>query len=153
MDNLGNYDSSGENIVYVNALEHIRGEKLLFATKQGMLKQVDGSEFDASKRTIAATKLADEDKLISVKIAGTCTQIVLQTVSGVFLRFALEEVPEKKKGAIGVRGIKLLKGDSLEHVYFLQEGQDTDVQYKEKHVQLNRLKIGKRDTKGCKIRL
>ena len=88
-----------------------------------------------------------------MKIAGTCTQIVLQTVSGVFLRFALEEVPEKKKGAIGVRGIKLLKGDSLEHVYFLQEGQDTDVQYKEKHVQLNRLKIGKRDTKGCKIRL
>ncbi|WP_343249901.1 DNA topoisomerase (ATP-hydrolyzing) [Diplocloster hominis] len=153
MDNLGNYDSSGENIVYVNALEHIRGEKLLFATEQGMLKQVDGSEFDASKRTIAATKLADQDKLVSVKIAGSCTQIVLQTVSGVFLRFALEEVPEKKKGAIGVRGIKLLRGDALEHVYFLQEGQDTDVQYKEKHVQLNRLKIGKRDTKGCKIRL
>ena len=31
--------------------------------------------------------------------------VVLQTAKGVFLRFPLREIPEKKKGAVGVRGI------------------------------------------------
>ena len=44
--------------------QQIAFEKLLFATKQGMIKRVDGSEFQVAKRTIAATKLQEEDALI-----------------------------------------------------------------------------------------
>ena len=38
--------------------------------------------------------------------------VVLQTQNGIFLRFKLNEVPEKKKGAVGVRGIKLGEDDA-----------------------------------------
>ena len=56
-----------------------------------------------------------------------------------------------KKNARGVRGIKLSPGESLEAVYLL--GDEPVIQYKEKEVHLNRLKIGKRDGKGSKVRL
>ncbi len=76
---------------------------------------------------------------------------MLQTSAGVFLRFQTEEIPEMKKNARGVRGIKLAPGEELETVYLL--GEDPIIHYKEKEVHLNRLKIGKRDGKGSKVRL
>jgi len=56
-----------------------------------------------------------------------------------------------KKNARGVRGIKLSQGEELEAVYLL--GEDPVIRYKEKEVHLNRLKAGKRDGKGSKVRL
>ena len=35
--------------------------------------------------------------------------VVLQTENGIFLRFPLNEIPEKKKNAIGVIGIRLFR--------------------------------------------
>ena len=64
IDNLGNYDSSGERIIYLCASERIRQKRLLFVTKLGMMKLVDTSEFDVMKKTVASTKLTDGDELI-----------------------------------------------------------------------------------------
>ena len=55
IDNISNYTSADENIIYICEEEQFRFAKLLFATKQGMIKKVDGSEFQVSKRTIATT--------------------------------------------------------------------------------------------------
>ena len=62
----------------------------------------------------------------------------------------MEEIPEMKKNSRGVRGIKLEKDDELEALYLI--GDNPVVQYKKKEVHLNRLKIGKRDGKGSKVR-
>ncbi|MFR5702045.1 MAG: hypothetical protein ACLUD0_09350 [Eubacterium ramulus] len=43
VDNISNYDSSTENIVYITALESIMDKKLLFVTEQSMCKLVAGS--------------------------------------------------------------------------------------------------------------
>lgn len=153
IDNISNYTSAEENIVYICEEEQFRFAKLLFATKQGMIKKVDGSEFQVSKRTIAATKLQDEDELVSVQMINEVQNVVLQTANGYFLRFLSEEVAEKKKTAIGVRGIKLQKNDVLESVYLFEEGTETKVPYKEKEVTLNRLKLAKRDGTGTKTRV
>ena len=59
VDNLCNYNSSEENFIAVMALNDIRDTVLTFVTRQSMVKQVQGNEFDVSKRTIAATKLSD----------------------------------------------------------------------------------------------
>ena len=150
IDNLSNYNSSEEQIVFVCDEGSLSMAKLLFATKQGMLKQVDGSEFQVAKRTIAATKLLEEDEVICVQVVTDGQSIVLQTTNGYFLRFASTEVPEKKKGAVGVRGIKLQKKDELEQVYLLEEGVEQKVLYKEKEVTLNRLKLARRDGIGTK---
>ena len=150
IDNLSNYNSTEEQIVFVCDEGSLSMAKLLFATKQGMLKQVDGSEFQAAKRTIAATKLLEEDEVICVQVVTEGQSIVLQTMNGYFLRFASTEGPEKKKGAVGVRGIKLQKKDELEQVYLLEEGVEQKVLYKEKEVTLNRLKLARRDGIGTK---
>ena len=153
IDNVSNFDSSAEQMVFVSSLSGIKESMLFFATKTGMLKQVAGTEFDVSKRTIAATKLAEGDRLILVQIADPMEYVVLQTKNGIFLRFMKEEVPDKKKTAIGVRGIRLTEDDQVEHAYLLESRTEYTVTYKEKNVTLNRLKLAKRDTKGTKIRL
>ena len=152
VDNLSNYDSAEENIIYICDEEQFRMGKMLFATKYGMIKKVDGAEFVVSKRTITATKLQEEDEVVSIQPVNENQNIVLQTEGGYFLRFLAEEVAEKKKGAIGVRGIKLQKTDILENVYLFEEGTEIKVPYREKEVTLNRLKLAKRDGMGTKTR-
>ena len=153
IDNLGNYDSTQEEIVYLCAEEELKDAKLLFVTRQSMLKQVAGEEFLVSKRTTAATKLQEADEVVAIIKVLEEQNIVLQTEGGYFLRFLLSEVPEKKKGAVGVRGMKLQKSDRIEQIYLFTDGVDTKGSYQEKEVSLNRLKLNKRDGKGTKTRL
>ena len=152
IDNLSNYNSTEEQIVFVCDEGSLSMAKLLFATKQGMLKQVDGSEFQVAKRTILATKLQEEDSLVDVRVVNENKHVVLQTKNGYFLRFPATEVPIKKKAAVGVRGIRLQKKDELEKVYLFEEGTETKILYNEKEVSLNRLKTAKRDGAGTKAR-
>ncbi|WP_077610987.1 DNA gyrase/topoisomerase IV subunit A [Clostridium sp. Marseille-P2415] len=151
IDNLSKFDGTREEIVYLCHSEGLKGRKFLFATKQALVKLVPGEEFETNNRTVAATKLQDEDSVISVQMVNGQTDVVLQTSAGVFLRFQTEEISEMKKNARGVRGIKLAQGEELEAVHLL--GEDPVIRYKEKEVHLNRLKIGKRDGKGSKVRL
>ena len=151
IDNLSKYDGTKEQIIYLCSAESMKGSRFLFATKQALVKRVPGEEFETNNRTVAATKLLEGDDVVSILVLRAETEVVLQTSSGVFLRFALEEIPEMKKNSRGVRGIKLAQGEELETVYLL--GEDPVVEYKKKEVHLNRLKIGKRDGKGSKVRL
>ena len=152
IDNVSNYDSTQEEIVYICDSEQMRFARILFATRAGMIKKVPGTEFQVSKRTIAATKLQAEDAVVSVQVISDGQQVVLRTKDGYFLRFGAEEVSEKKKGAVGVRGIRLRKKDELEEVYLFEEGTETKVQYGDREVTLNRLKAAKRDGTGTKAR-
>ena len=152
IDNVSNYDSTQELVVYICDELQLRYAKLLFATKQGMIKKVQGNEFQVAKRTIAATKLQEEDELISVQVITDDQHVVLQTRDGYFLRFQAEEVAEKKKAAVGVRGMKLRKNDELEQVYLFEEGTEYKIPYNERELTLSRLKVAKRDGTGTKVR-
>ena len=152
IDNVSNYSTSDEQIIMVCDAEQMRYAYLLFATAQGMIKKVEGTEFQVTKRTIAATKLQDGDSLIAVKVVNDSQHTVLQTRNGYFLRFPAADIPVKKKAAVGVRGIRLQKKDELENVYLFEEGTETKIHYNEKEVTLNRLKQAKRDGAGTKYR-
>ncbi len=198
IDNLGNYSSAGENIVALFTYDEIKDKKLLFTTKLGLIKLVDGSEFETNRKTMAATKLADGDELASVNMTRISEKVyddeepveitggsdedmesldfeqtelpidgdkpqegelqytreilVIQTDGGIFLRFPISQVPEQKKGTKGVIGIRLNDGDWVSHVYVLDTGDDITVKANGKNVELRKLKIGKRATKGVKVR-
>ena len=203
IDNLGNYSSQGESIVALLSFDMIKNKKLLFTTKNGMIKLVDGNEFETNRKTIAATKLGKDDEVVSVKITRVSERevvqedigmpvmlsggsdefelldfeqmefgqmdmiaqdvpdtelqytreiLVLQTNDGIFLRFPIKEVPEMKKATLGVKGIKLNPDDFVSNVYLLDVGDNEVVEYKGKKVELRKLKIGKRGTKGVKVR-
>lgn len=153
IDNVSNYNSEKENIVYITSQSELNLRQVVFVTEQSMMKLVDGGEFDVSKRTVAATKLGEGDKVVSVMSVLEQRNIILQTKEGFFLRFPIEEIPEKKKGAVGVRGMKLGAKDKVERVYYTQNGVEVSIEYKEKKILLNNLKAAKRDTKGTKIRI
>ena len=153
VDNLCKFDGTKERPIFIINASALMGRRLLFATKGAMVKLVPGEEFETNNRMVAATKLQDGDTVVSIQLTDGRTEAVLQTTNGVFLRFDLEEISTLKKNSKGVRGIKLGRGEELEEVYLLGTDGEQTVMYKEKQVHLNRLKIGKRDGKGSKVRL
>ena len=153
IDNVSNFSQKNEEIIYITSQKELNLCRVIFATAQSMLKVVDGGEFDVTKRTVAATKLAEGDSVVSVAALTDQRNIVLQTKAGFFLRFAVDEIPEKKKGAIGVRGMKLGDGDQVENVYYTKNAIETTIEYKGKELVLNNLKLGKCDSKGTKVRV
>lgn len=150
IDNLCNYDSKEENFVYLAGLEHVSSHQMLFGTKYAMIKVVDGMEFVVAKKTTAATKLGEEDEVLTVCPLEENDTLVMATKKDMFLRIDCAQIPQKKKGAVGVRGMKLAAGDELKSIHVLHEGEEKEVEVKGKPVALHRLHVGNRDTKGVK---
>ena len=132
LDNVSNFDSGSEREVYIEALGNLKEKKLIFGTKTGMLKVVAGSEFIVGKRTTAATKLAEGDELLTVAPLEEEETLVMQTAGNVFLRIDAATIPEKKKGAVGVRGIRLETGDLLEEIHVLHPGDNPTLPSRER---------------------
>lgn len=153
VDNISNYNSGNENIVCVASQSELNLYRLLFVTKQGMCKIVSGGEFDVTKRTVAATKLSEGDELVSMEVVSEHQHIILQSRDGYFLRFDVDEISEFKKTALGGRGMKLGKNDYIENVYYYLPDTECTIEYKDKKIDINKIKIGKRDTKGTKLRV
>lgn len=84
VDNVSNYDSAAEQIVFVGSMADIIHTTLCFVTAKGMVKLVEGKEFDVAKRTISSTKLAEEDSIVMVQNAEAMEHLVLQTKEGYF---------------------------------------------------------------------
>lgn len=152
VDNVSNYDSTKEEIRNVCSQSELNLCRVIFTTKMGMIKVVDGGEFDVMKRTVAATRLQDGDEVKDVTVLKEQQTVVLQTHKGFFLRFAVEEIPEKKKAAVGVRAIRLSPEDFVEAVHFTEPGEEGSIPFGDRQLELSRLKIAKRDGKGTKVR-
>ncbi len=159
LDNIGNYDSRNEQILLIAPDRTLKESSLLFVTAASMVKLVDGAEFIVQKKTVAATKLAEGDTLTAVRIVSakesiTNAQIIMQSEEGYFLRFPLEEVTRKKKGAIGIRGMKLQDQDHVKHIYLtgVEEEDNPSIIYKEKELVFSKIRLMGRDGKGVKVR-
>ena len=153
IDNLSNYDSSKENIVYINSGNAILGKYLLFVNDKGMAKKVAGDNFIVSKKTIDSTKLLEGEKLLHVSLLDSdeIDEIIMVSKNGNFIRFKLEEIPEKGKTAVGVRCIKLKDGDVLTDTFL--GNNKLNFIFNENEVPFQRIKISKRDGVGTKVRL
>lgn len=159
LDNIGNYDSRNEQILLIAPDRTLKESSLLFVTAASMVKLVEGAEFIVQKKTVAATKLAEGDTLTAVRIVSakesiTNAQIIMQSEEGYFLRFPLEEVTRKKKGAIGIRGMKLQEQDHVKHIYLtgVEEEDTPSIIYKEKELVFSKIRLMGRDGKGVKVR-
>lgn len=150
VDNLCNYSSADEAIVYVDSIENIKKQKLLFVSSDGMVKVVSGGEFDISRKSAKAAKLNEGCTLRMVGEVDGNDYLVLQSANGYFLRFSISEVPEQKKTAVGVRGINLAGNDRLDEAYLLMKGKELAVPYRDGEVVVSRLKLNKRAGKGTK---
>lgn len=150
IDNLSNYDSSKETFVFAASVAVLKQRKLIFVTRFGMLKTVAGEEFDVAKRTTAATKLSEGDEVVRIGIKEEGLHMILRSEKGMFLRIEAACIPEKKKGAVGVRGMRLSAEDMLAEAYLLMPGESLTVPLRERELELSRLRVGNRDTKGVR---
>ncbi|WP_051544999.1 DNA gyrase/topoisomerase IV subunit A [Butyrivibrio sp. MC2021] len=153
IDNISNFDTSKETIVLAASQSDLNLYRLMFTTKMSMIKIVDGGEFDVSKRTVAATKLNDDDEVVNVTVLHAQKTVILRSNEGFFLRFYVETVPEKKKAAVGVRGMRLGKNDYIRDAFFLNDQEEKAIDHNDKKLELGHLKVTSRDTKGTKVRL
>lgn len=81
---------------------------LFFATKLGLVKRTELSEFENIRKTgkIAIT-LREDDELISVRKTSGNNEIILGSSDGKIARFKEEEIRSMGRTAAGVRGINL----------------------------------------------
>jgi DNA gyrase subunit A len=152
VDNVSNFVSSKESIVFAASQSELNLYRLLFVTRNAMMKVVDGGEFDVSRRTVAATALGEGDTVLSVAVLTDQVNVILQSKKGMFLKFPVEQISEKKKGAVGVRGMKLDAGDELEAVYYTTALDSPTITWRDRPLSLGHLKLANRDGKGTKQR-
>lgn len=153
LDNLCQYESEKERFLCFLNEKQLKGKNLIFITKKGMVKIVDGTEFSITKKVVQGTKLVEGDQLVFVSLLGEGQQLLLQTKNGYFSRYFVEEVPMKKKTALGVRGILLGEKDEVEQGILVRGQGKESIVYDEKEIAVTRVKLGKRDGKGVKLRL
>ena len=149
IDNISKFNANDEEIVFVNVKSELAGKTLVFTTKDAMVKLVEASEFETANRVVAATKLNDGDRVVSILEMGYETEVVFRTREGYFLRCSLSDIPLQKKNSKGVAAIKLGTGDELTEVYLLGV-EPVEIKVSGKMLSLNRLKMANRAGKGTK---
>jgi len=90
--------------------------ELMFATKSGNVRRNALADFESINRNgKIAMKLDDGDSIVSVAIHSPDDDVLLTTASGQSIRFQSGEEVRlfKGRGSIGVRGIRLDKGDEV----------------------------------------
>lgn len=128
-----------EEILYLGCIEQF--DKLVFVTKTGKAKVVDGAEFDVTRKAIGTMK----DPLLY--IGDFDDQLVASSKEGFYIRINTDELPTQGKGSGGVRLINLSAGDELVNAVC---GKTSDNIGK---IPFTRIKLLKRGAKGTKIRV
>ena len=106
---------SGEQVASILPLEKaVFSKYLFFATKKGLVKKVEIEAFKNIRRGgLIAIKIKDDDRLIWVKPTSGSDHVQLVSSKGQAIRFKESDVRDMGRGASGVLGIRLHKGDEL----------------------------------------
>ena len=87
---------------------------LVFATKNGLIKRTDISEFNSIRNNgKKAITLKDDDELISVKKTSGYNEILMASSNGRMVRFSENSLRIMGRSASGVKGINLDGGNLI----------------------------------------
>ena len=116
----------GEKVTAVIPLRDVSAESyLFFTTKMGTVKRTALPEFENIRRTgLIALSLSEGDELISVRMTGGGSKLLLATQRGRCLHFPEGDVRAMGRSARGVRGIRLDKGDSVVGLDVHEQGKE-----------------------------
>ncbi len=152
-------DSDAE-IFLICPITVLAGKQILFASKSGLAKKVNGEAFDISRKVSQLHKEGEEMCFIGI-IDGT--EVVAKTNGGYYARVSVDEIPERGRTAGGSKLITLSPNDFLESVYVgtnrgeftITEtvGSGINTREEEKTLPFSRIKLVGRGAKGTKIRI
>ena len=147
-----------ETPIQIMSYEDTFDAVFLFVTQCGLIKMVSGIEFEARRQVIAATKLAEGDKVACVwplsasEVLSGKMKVTMLTSKKLALMFSLEDVPEQKKTGKGVKGITLGKNELVTSVT-VHDGKLEYVEYEGKILNLKKMRTRKRGLPGIKAPL
>ncbi|HHU73153.1 MAG TPA: DNA topoisomerase 4 subunit A [Clostridiales bacterium] len=147
-----------ETVVLFTSFEELFEGQLLFTTKNGYIKQVSGAEFETNRSQINATKLEEDDQLVSVKllsagdILANNRKVILYTEKGLSLGFPLSEVSELKKNSRGVKAITLEKNDYIVYADAVEPNTETFT-YNDKEYSAKKIRNRHRGDKGQRAQI
>ena len=150
IDNVGNYDSTKEEIILACSQSDLNLYRLLFVTANGYVKIVSGGEFETRMKTMNATKLAEGDTLVYAGVITDEKYAVLISRNGYLLKFPLEQISEMKKTAAGMQGMKLGKEDLVEKALMIRDKEPEPFEYRDTQIDLNKMRVSARNGKGTK---
>ena len=102
-----------QSILNVRDLEE-EGKYVFFATRNGTVKKTPLTDFShVMSRGIIAIGIDKDDELITAKITDGKQIVFLASHNGLAIRFDEEDVRSMGRGAYGVRGMDLGKGDYI----------------------------------------
>ncbi len=94
--------------------EKVAGHYLIMATKNGVIKRTELSEFtNLRKSGLIALVLREDDELIGVALTDGSYELLLGTRDGMAIRFPETDMRPIGRAAMGVKSIELNKGDEV----------------------------------------
>ncbi len=105
--------NSDEKIQAVITIKEFEDDKyLLMATKKGIIKKTDLSQYSSIRKNgLNAINLKEEDELIRVVITDGESEVMVFTENGYAIRFNEKDVRPMGRTATGVKAITLREGD------------------------------------------
>lgn len=115
-----------EKITAVIPIKEFENNKFLIsATKLGIIKKTELSQFDTSRKAgLIAISLREDDELISVKLTDGKQEVVMVTREGMSIRFHENDVRDMGRSAMGVKGMNLSDEDYIVAMELVSEGSD-----------------------------
>lgn len=115
-----------EKITAVIPIKEFENNKfLILATKLGIIKKTELSQFDTSRKAgLIAISLREDDELISVKLTDGKQEIIMVTREGMSIRFDENDVRDMGRSAMGVKGMNLSDEDHIVAMELVSEGSD-----------------------------
>ena len=94
--------------------EKVAGHYLIMATKNGVIKRTELSEFtNLRKSGLIALVLREDDELIGVALTDGSYELLLGTRDGMAIRFPETDMRPIGRAAMGVKSIELNQGDEV----------------------------------------
>ena len=129
-------------------------KKLLFFTKQGMIKKTALDEYIIGKSSYQAMKLKDDDELLNVEFDKPETSIIFVTKKGMGLNAEKSDIPEQGRISGGVKGVMLGDGDEVVSANQVVVGQNivlvSNTAYA-KQINVSEIEVIARYRKGVKV--
>lgn len=122
--NLLNFQLNEKLTAVLSVPDFEPGYHILMATRLGIIKKTDIMAFSHSRSNgIIAIDLNPEDELISAKITDGTMNVFLGSAQGKSIRFHETDVRPTGRTAMGVKGMRLAKGDRLVSMEVMSHGQ------------------------------
>ena len=125
LDDVCREAKKNEKIVTVFPIKGIEMPegRLVFITKQGMIKVTPWSEFAIIKGYFQAMKVKDGDEIITIEKEDPEKTVLYITQRGMSLNMLYDGMPEQGRVAGGVKGMTLFEGDEVVFARQIGSGQ------------------------------